>query len=84
MKDRYAIIKSTTIHHEGDERSRTNPGHGYPAWTETVKQIRIFDTKEQWLDYIERESLSRNPDNFIPIVFQEVEVEKSVIVKVKY
>jgi hypothetical protein len=82
MKDRYAIIKSTTIHHEGDERSRTNPGHGYPAWTETVQEIRIFDTKEQWLDYIERESLSRNPDNFIPIIFQEVEIEKSV--KVKY
>ena len=30
---------SFTVHHEGDERSRTNPGHGYPASTETVSRI---------------------------------------------
>ena len=38
----YAIISetSTSVYHEGDERSRTNPGHGYPAYTETIKSIQ--------------------------------------------
>lgn len=37
----YAALVFTTqhIHHEGDERSRTNPGHGYPAHTETINSI---------------------------------------------
>lgn len=37
----YAVfeVKTTNIHHEGDERSRTNPGHGYPAWTEQIVSV---------------------------------------------
>lgn len=32
-------FNTQTVHHEGDERSRTCPGHGYPAYTETIKTI---------------------------------------------
>ena len=40
--DQYSIYHAAT---EGDERSRTNPGHGYPAepgYTETVDTSRYF------------------------------------------
>jgi len=30
------IFKTTTYHVEGDERSRTNPGHGYPAHDDKI------------------------------------------------
>lgn len=30
-KEVWAIIEDTTTYILGDERSRTNPGHGYPA-----------------------------------------------------
>lgn len=47
----YAIItfETTYIHHEGDERSRTNPGHGYPAHTETIRNLKYlsFDKTEE-------------------------------------
>lgn len=36
------IFKTTNINHEGDERSRTNPGHGYPAYSETVNNFEYF------------------------------------------
>lgn len=41
------VYEHRTIEHEGDERSRTNPGHGYPAWTEKLLLVRQFVTKYQ-------------------------------------
>lgn len=38
----------------GDERSRTNPGHGYPEHTETVRTVRHYVTinRGEWIDLI--------------------------------
>ena len=36
------IVKTESIHHEGDERSRTNPGHGYPAYTENRTTVEYL------------------------------------------
>lgn len=32
--EHWAIIENASIHVPGDERSRTNPGHGYPESTQ--------------------------------------------------
>lgn len=37
------VYKSNSVHVPGDERSQTNPGHGYPAHTVTTS------TFEQWV-----------------------------------
>jgi len=37
----FAIIRETTVHIPGDERSRTAPGHGYPERDETVISYEI-------------------------------------------
>jgi hypothetical protein len=39
----YLIITTRIIHHEGDERSRQCPGHGYPAYSEDVQHVEEFD-----------------------------------------
>lgn len=44
----YAILESSTISIPGDERSRTHPGHGYPASTEQVWNYIVFETQEEW------------------------------------
>ncbi len=52
----YAILvfKTSSIHHEGDERSRQCPGHGYPAYTETVENTEYYafpitpDGRSKW------------------------------------
>jgi hypothetical protein len=48
----FAILTERThsVHHAGDERSRTNPGHGYPAYTETFETMvyEAFTSEDQW------------------------------------
>ncbi len=48
----FAVLEFDSVYVPGDERSRTNPGHGYPEhYEETVKYI-AFDSKkelEEWL-----------------------------------
>ena len=50
-----AIIEFGTIYIPGDERSRTNPGHGYPASSETTMTYTWFalQDREHWLYFIE-------------------------------
>ena len=45
-----------TIHHEGDQRSRTNPGHGYPAYDETINNLEMEITFDQieWEEKVKR------------------------------
>jgi len=40
------IFKTKQVHHEGDERSRTNPGHGYPAYTEDISSNEYYVTTD--------------------------------------
>lgn len=81
----YAIIKdsSHTIHHEGDERSRTNPGHGYPAYDERIESISFeaFTNKTQWEDRIRQ--LTIKNEVFKAIEAKPVSVETEVIVKIR-
>jgi hypothetical protein len=44
----FAIITEVSVHIPGDERSRTNPGHGYPAHTETYISYRAFADQNNW------------------------------------
>jgi len=46
---KYLLIKFSvqSIYHEGDERSRSNPGHGYPAYTETLHTSEVFAFMDQ-------------------------------------
>ena len=44
----YAIIDQRSINIPGDERSRTNPGHGYPASTEQVWDYIVFPDRASW------------------------------------
>lgn len=53
----YIIITERRIHHEGDERSRTHPGHGYGEYTETVNQATEYtdyDKFETEIKYLEK------------------------------
>jgi hypothetical protein len=37
-----------TIYIQGDERSRTNPGHGYPASNESVMDYVSYTDRAEW------------------------------------
>ena len=48
------LFKQRSIYHEGDQRSRDNPGHGYGAYTEEIRETEylLFASEadlRQWL-----------------------------------
>lgn len=44
----WAIVEFVKVFIPGDERSRTNPGHGYPASTETYANYVAYDNEDEW------------------------------------
>ena len=50
----FVIVKMTSVHIPGDERSRTNPGHGYPEHTEHYTQMQVTTSKDEWTREIAR------------------------------
>jgi len=46
--EHYAILIFGQINIPGDERSRTHPGHGYPAHMVSNIEYRAFTKKEDW------------------------------------
>ena len=59
------VYVKTNVHHEGDERSRKCPGHGYPEYTETISSNEHYATtdKKLWEDMIR--GLLRRQKDFI-------------------
>lgn len=48
----FAAIVYDSIYIPGDERSRTNPGHGYPAHNETVIKYIVFSDKQDMMQWV--------------------------------
>lgn len=56
--DFYAVITQESYHVEGDERSRTNPGHGYPAHSVNYTSFRKFDNEAELKLWVEQQAKS--------------------------
>lgn len=75
----YAVIIERRIQHEGDERSRTHPGHGYPAHTETVKEFKEFKNETDFREWVEREdSRGYEKQSYRAVAFKPIEIRKIV------
>lgn len=59
----WLIVKSRNIYHEGDERSRTHPGHGYSAYTETVEDTTRFINYDAFFNEVDE--LMKRGDKFL-------------------
>lgn len=44
----FAIVEFSSYHVDGDERSRTNPGHGYPAHDVSTASYRWTLDRSEW------------------------------------
>lgn len=80
----FAILKPTSTTVPGDERSRTNPGHGYPEHTVNNWDIEVYHDRETWEAEIRRmsKSTSYHRPDFKAVVMRPVEVSVSVDVKI--
>lgn len=80
----FAVIIERSIHHEGDERSRTHPGHGYPAYTETVNEFKEFKDEAEFRAWVEREeSRKYGREKYRPIAFKAVDVKTTLSFNIK-
>ena len=76
----WAVFKFGTIHIPGDERSRTNPGHGYgDSWESSITYIAFdnLDELNKWLDKENGHSYSPFDENHHMIV----KIEPKTIVR---
>ena len=54
----WAIMTTTSTYVEGDERSRTHPGHGYPGGTVTTVSYHVYLDQSDWEKEVDRRERS--------------------------
>ena len=81
----YAVIvyETTSVHVPGDERSRTCPGHGYPAHTDNYEVFEHWVTTnpqvlQAFVRELEGERTGRFPRSTAPYVVLEIAKKASV------
>lgn len=77
---RWAIITFDTHYTPGDERSRTNPGHGYPESHDPYVILRAFTDQDAWENEISR--LTKARKTFKAFTMQHASVSTTVNVQV--
>jgi hypothetical protein len=81
----FAIVTQASVHIPGDERSRTNPGHGYPAETHYYLNYEAFTNRASWLRKIEEYENPRygSREEYRAFEVNPVKVERTVTIKTK-
>ena len=76
----WAIVTFGSIHIPGDERSRTNPGHGYPASTQTSLSYTVYTSEEEWKAEIESLA-ARRDKKFVALVAKRPVIRTHIVVE---
>jgi len=83
----YAVVYKETTHIPGDERSRTNPGHGYPAYDKVTEVFQEFENREDWEKWIKDAEIptgfSTRKREYRAFTCYQVEVKASVHVSIE-
>jgi hypothetical protein len=76
----YVILRFSTVYIPGDERSRTNPGHGYPEHSETTVTYEAINNRAEWEMEIQRLTITKTP--FSAFVANPATIQTNVSVSV--
>ena len=83
----YAILTFGSYTVPGDERSRTNPGHGYPEHIEHTASYVAYNHRAEWEAEIQRlttrNMTSYSKDDFVALLVDPASVTTQVNVKVQ-
>lgn len=74
----YAVLVEETIYIPGDERSRSNPGHGYPAHNESHNTLIEFDTVAEFREWIESNDANYGKKAYRALYCKPVKIEKII------
>jgi hypothetical protein len=79
----FAIIEFSTYYVEGDERSRTAPGHGYPGHSEHKCDYIAFESEQEWKNEIDERMRRQYGDkNFVALRITPAVVKTQTVVEV--
>lgn len=78
----WAIITFGSVYIPGDERSRTNPGHGYPEHTESTISYEVFFDEAEWKLEVERRTAAVfGGKEFVAIAVKRPSIKTRVVVE---
>ena len=81
--EHYAILVFGSVHIPGDERSRTHPGHGYPAHSEPKVEYIVFTGREAWEQEVKRRAVDGYAGgDWVPVIVRRATVTMAVNVSV--
>jgi hypothetical protein len=85
--EHFAIMEFDSIWIEGDERSRTNPGHGYAGHSENVVRYTIYKKRDDWEAEIHSRTVAKNSysstKNWVALVAHKASIKTTVTVEIK-
>ncbi len=76
----WAILKFSTTHVPGDERSRTNPGHGYPAHTENNVDYQAYYTEEKFMSALQQLEDGFSKGNYVAFKVEPLTIKTTISV----
>lgn len=80
--EHFAAVSFSTYTIPGDERSRTNPGHGYPESTGISGEYIAFDDRAECDEWVKsRENRTLSSSSYRIIKATPMKVEKIVTIK---
>lgn len=77
--EHYIALQNQNIYIPGDERSRTNPGHGYSASTQSYLTFRLFDDKAECENWVAKQQY---PEKFKILVIKTCNTTTKVTVNI--
>ena len=84
MNKQYAALIESSYHVEGDERSKTNPGHGYPAHIVSYTEVQKFSSREEMQEWVEEEESRAYLKRAYEIIeYVPMKVRTSFVIKVE-
>ena len=83
QKEFFAVFVKSSYHVEGDDRSRTNPGHGYPAHSVEYTEVKEFQTESELKTWILKNNDSYSPKEFCAVKCFPLSVNTNVEIKIE-
>lgn len=82
-EESFAILYPESHTVPGDERSRTNPGHGYPEHTVEYWRIELYKNEEDWVEEIKKLSNRRGYStvDFKAVIIKPAIISNEIVVK---
>jgi len=72
------LLTNSSIHIPGDKRSKTNPGHGYPAHDVKYMTIEVHDSESSLEQSILRHEKSKTKFIVLEAKYIKIDIKKTI------